>query len=119
MVIKRAFITASLIFAAGIAVAEPVKLDGEAIRQALADKTVVGDQDGRKWRQVFHAGGSTTYREDGGRPSNGRWRVDGDRYCSVWPPSDFWACYDMAMDGETIIFIESGGTEWRATFVDE
>ena len=46
MVIKRALIAASLSLAAGISAAEPIKLDGEAIRQALAGKTVAGNQDG-------------------------------------------------------------------------
>ena len=118
----RTILIVSMCLTAALAFAEPVMMDGPAIRDALSGKIVAGDQNGRKWRQVFHAGGATEYSETNGRPSSpsqGGWRVQGDRYCSVWPPSDVWACYDMAMDGEEILFIESNGTEWRARFVDE
>jgi hypothetical protein len=26
----------------------------------------------------------------------GRWRVQGDLYCAVWPPSDRWSCPEVA-----------------------
>lgn len=117
MVLRTSLITAFVLLASA-ANAEPVKLSGAEIRAALSGKTVLGNQNGREWRQVFFKGGSTDYTQSGGAPSQGRWRVEGDQYCSVWPPSDVWACYDMAMDGDDILFIESGGTEWRARFVD-
>ena len=104
-----------------MASAEPVKLDGPEIHDALAGKTVTGNQDGREWRQVFHEGGSTDYTEINGRstgPSRGNWQVREDQYCSVWPPSDYWACYDMAKDGDEILFIESSGAVWRARYID-
>ncbi len=47
--------------------------------------------------QSFKAGGDTVF--DNGRLSTGQWQVRGGRYCSVWPPSDRWACYDVADDG--------------------
>ena len=108
---------------AGLATAhaEPVRMNGAEITEALAGKIVAGNQKGREWRQEFRASGWTSYRETNGgssSPSEGRWRVQGDQYCSVWPPSDFWACYDMARDGEEIMFVESDGTQWRARYVD-
>lgn len=56
-------------------------------------------------RQTFDADGSTFYED--GRPSLGRWRVTGDQYCSQWPPSDLWACYDVTVKGTGIRFIAS------------
>ncbi len=120
--IRSLFIGVAILAASGVALAAPVKMDGVKIGEALTGKTVAGNQKGREWQQDFQAGGGTTYHETNGRPSSpsqGRWRVGGDQYCSVWPPSEFWACHDMARDGDEIIFIESDGTEWRAKFVDE
>ncbi len=61
--------------------------------------------------QVFYASGRTLY--DEGRESWGYWRVEGDRYCSQWPPADGWACYTVArrtLDG-SIKFIGDSGAE--------
>jgi hypothetical protein len=56
-------------------------------------------------RQTFDADGATFYED--GRPSYGRWRVLGDQYCSQWPPSDLWSCYDVTVNGTGIRFIAS------------
>ena len=80
----------ALAMMAGPAWAEDAKLEGAAITAALAGKSVVYD-DGTK--QVFKAAGQTIF--DNGRQSLGQWAVRGDQYCSVWPPSDVWACYDV------------------------
>jgi hypothetical protein len=39
----------------------------------------------------------TTY-ADHGRDSHGRWSVEGDRYCSVWPPNESKACYAVSVE---------------------
>jgi len=57
--------------------------------------------------QSFFADGSTEY--VAGRPSLGRWEVRGDQYCSVWPPSDHWACYDMMQKPGQLRFIGAAG----------
>lgn len=73
---------------AGAAEETWTRLKGEEIREALSQRSLVyGDGD----VQEFGADGSTVY-EDGKR-STGRWSIRGDRYCSLWPPSDAWACY--------------------------
>ncbi len=66
--------------------------------------------------QTFHEGGSTTYVD--GRPSLGRWRASETQYCSSWPPSDYWECYDLFKDstGKRIRFTSSVGQEWIARF---
>ena len=89
--------------------AEPHRLTGTAIEELLPR---------HRWRyedestQVFFASGGTNYYSS--RLTRGRWRVEGDRYCSVWPPSDVWACYDVFADAQedgtlVIIFVDSGG----------
>jgi len=60
--------------------------------------------------QTFEANGHTDY-FTGGRKSEGRWAIREDKYCSVWPPSDLWACYDVVID-ETemrIFWVEANG----------
>ncbi|WP_170770446.1 hypothetical protein [Ruegeria lacuscaerulensis] len=57
--------------------------------------------------QTFDASGATQYFS--GRPSSGRWAVRGDQYCSTWPPSGLWACYDVLQSGVIIRFIDDRG----------
>ena len=46
--------------------------------------------------QGFAADGATAY--DAGEISYGHWRVQGDQYCSNWPPSDRWDCFAVAVE---------------------
>lgn len=72
----------------GLAVAEAwARLDGPGIEAALTAR-VLAYPDGTM--QDFHAGGRTI-----AGMGEGRWKVDGDRYCSAWPPSERWACYKV------------------------
>ncbi len=93
-------------------------LTGEEIRAALAGKSVTGERRGKSWSQSFDESGATTYVSDG-RPSPGRWRVDGDRYCSQWPPASRWDCYKMTGDltasPPTVTWIYPDGTRWPGT----
>lgn len=82
-------------------------VNGEQIKAALTGHTVFY---GNGATQTFSASGDTQY--DSGHLQPGRWRVDGNRYCSVWPPSDLWACYDVALgaDGQAIRFTADDGS---------
>ena len=84
-------------------------LDGAAISRALSARVL---QYAGGARQDFKADGRTLYESGGGSsgggPSWGSWRVEGDRYCSVWPPSDRWACFEVAARGLEIRFREDG-----------
>ena len=96
----------ALAVAAGPAWAGDAKLEGAAIAAALAGKSVVYD-DGT--RQVFKADGQTIF--DNGRQSLGQWTVRGDQYCSVWPPSDVWACYDVTTRADGAVgFVAADGS---------
>ncbi len=78
-------------------------LTGADIQAALAGVTL----DYGHATQSFSDTGETTYVS--GRPSLGYWNVRGDQYCSVWPPSDHWACYDMAAKPDVLRFISASG----------
>ncbi|WP_420586748.1 hypothetical protein [Ruegeria sp.] len=53
-----------------------------------------------------------------GSPSSGRWAVRDDRYCSLWPPSDLWACYDVQQSGKVIRFVDDAGGTTDGTFAE-
>jgi hypothetical protein len=68
---------------------------------------------GAQW-QEFRASGKTLY--SAGQDSWGYWKVRGDFYCSMWPPSDLWACYGMQTDGTKVRFVGDGGELTVGTF---
>ncbi|CUH81527.1 hypothetical protein TRM7557_03469 [Tritonibacter multivorans] len=76
------------------------RLEGAAISAALTGRTVEYSNGAT---QRFSETGFTEY--DHGEPSFGSWAVRGDRYCSVWPPSDVWACFDVDVAGERLRFM--------------
>jgi len=92
-----------------------VQLDGEAIQSVLTDKEVIYEGE-RSISQAFHASGKTTYVD--ARPSFGNWKVSMTQYCSQWPPSREWTCYDVYRDKEInkIRFIAQSGQVWEAAF---
>jgi len=107
---------AALLLMAGVSVAnEQTKLNSEQIRAFLSDHYVMGNYKGREWKSFFNANGDTHYSEANGRPSNGRWKAENDRYCSQWPPSATWDCYIITASGDELTFVpESGGAKWPA-----
>ncbi len=72
-------------------------LTGPEIAAALSARVVTYDSD---HRQEFMADGRTLYDD-----SRGYWRVEGDRYCSQWPPSDRWSCYSVSVNGVDVRFV--------------
>ena len=97
------------------AFAEQVALSGVEIIDYLSGRSIKGNQDGMHWEQSFDKSGLTTYVQDRGRPSAGRWKAVDNKYCSQWPPSDRWDCYVFTADGEDLTFVpESGGAPWPA-----
>ncbi|HQY43979.1 MAG TPA: hypothetical protein PK450_07340 [Paracoccaceae bacterium] len=83
------------------------RLAGADITLALTARHLVYE-DGAT--QQFNADGGTVY--DAGRPSQGRWRVEGEEYCSLWPPSDRWSCYgvERSSDGLALRFVTQDGS---------
>lgn len=63
--------------------------------------------------QSFAADGGTIYTAQ--NPSTGHWRDEGGRYCSVWPPSESWACYGLERDGARVRFVADDGSATEGT----
>jgi hypothetical protein len=104
----------ALLFAALTASASAEALKGKAIEALLDDTTVfslAGSAD--VWRQSFSRGGQTIYVDAAGQKTFGLWLVRGDKYCSQWPPSDRWVCYEVdggqTPDGKPAVTWISGG----------
>ncbi len=88
------------------------ELSNAQIRPALEGRTL---QYENAW-QSFRASGRTLY--NAGQDSWGYWRVEGDRYCSQWPPSDLWACYTLERNGDRLRFVGAGGEITEGTYAD-
>ena len=113
----RAVAAAAVLAASGVSAGEGwTTLDGAAISEALSGRALVYD-DGA--RQEFLPGGATPFVAGESR-SEGRWRVEGDRYCSVWPPSDRWVCSGVgrSADGQGIRFVADDGSIAEGRYVD-
>ncbi len=97
----RRFAIAALLVCASPALAEEewIPLSGPEIVTALTDRKL---DYANAW-QEFRASGRTLY--NAGADSWGYWQVRGDQYCSQWPPSGLWDCYDMARKGDMLRFI--------------
>ena len=94
------------------------KLTDPEIRAALSDHTLQGTgEDGKTWQQVFQESGATFY-SVGSAQSQGQWTVRGDQYCSQWPPNESWACYDMAEEAGTYVFISASGRKTAGTVLN-
>ncbi len=76
--------------------------DDAAITEALAGQVIVYDAYSL---QHFGAEGDTQFVTE--RMSDGRWAARGGQYCSTWPPSDTWDCYDFQVNGDRVRFISS------------
>ncbi|MEM6310096.1 MAG: hypothetical protein AAF754_08600 [Pseudomonadota bacterium] len=92
---------------------EFVPMTGADVLDALTGSTLLYDSG--SW-QDFRASGRTLY--NAGQDSWGYWAVRDDQYCSQWPPSDMWACYDMARAGDVIRFIGQAGDTTDGRFKD-
>ncbi len=86
--------------------AEERTLKGDEIAQFLENVITFG----KGSRQTFSSDGTTAYSQ-GGRYSAGRWQVQGDKYCSQWPPNTSWACYGVIIDETENRIIWEDGSE--------
>lgn len=89
-----------------------VAMNGAQITAALTERTLKYSSATQK----FYASGRTLY--DTGRPSWGYWRVERDQYCSQWPPSDLWACYNMEQRAEVVRFVGAQGDTTDGVYID-
>lgn len=106
----------------GLARAEIKNLDGPAIESVLSGNTVKGTRpNGTPWMQYFDKTGRTQYREAGAMIQTGLWEVRGNKFCSKWPPSDLWSCYqiqgDLVQAPVILKWLFSDGDEWDGHLV--
>ena len=96
----------ALLFLGTSAHAAERKLSGVEIAKLLP--TVIAT--GTDTRQTFSKAGATTYTFKG-RDSYGTWRVQGEQYCSQWPPTAGWDCYTVLADedAESIVWVGHSG----------
>jgi hypothetical protein len=90
-------------------------LDGAGVAKALTSRVLQYKDNAQ---QDFFADGRTLYQT---RDSSwGKWRVDNDRYCSIWPPADGWACFSVSIsdDGLRIQFTDSDGSNTDGKYID-
>ncbi len=100
-----------LLLMVSAAIAQERNLKGAEITAALSDQTFVGADPADKIEQIFQKSGLTLYTANGAQ-SIGSWKVEADKYCSVWPPSEYWACYTVALQEKTITFVSTSGTRY-------
>lgn len=105
----RAIIVAGMLWPGAALAWEP--LTGPAITEALSGQTLIYDA---LTFQTFHASGQTDHVTE--RVSSGRWDVRGDQYCSSWPPSETWTCYDMEAEGDRVRFVAADGSQSEGRF---
>ena len=108
----RRFALMLILCAAPVAAEEWRGLDGAEIAAALTDRVLVYDDA----QQDFRASGRTLY--NAGQDSWGYWNVRGDQYCSMWPPSDLWACFDLEAKGEMLRFVGQSDDITEAVYKD-
>ena len=112
----RAILLIVMFLTTSYAFAEDWKqLNSEEITTALTDKEIVYKNQ-RNSSQTFYANGETGFVD--GRPSLGNWRVENNQYCSQWPPSTTWACYDVYLhiNGTIVRFLGDDEINWDGTY---
>jgi hypothetical protein len=83
-------------------------LSGVGIAALLTDATLYGTDNGQPSEQVFQKSGVTFYSVPNGQ-SQGSWKIEGNKYCSAWPPNPSWVCYDVINDGAAVTFVSPSG----------
>jgi len=104
----------SVFIAATSAAAETVKLSGQQIMEVLSDRVVLSTDPHDVSQQLFQKAGATFFSR-GSNQTQGLWKVVGNKYCSVWPPSENWVCYDVMKNGDVVQFMAPSGnvSDWK------
>ena len=90
------------------------RLDAETLKTLLSDITLSSTETGRDMQQVFRASGSTFIIDtETGQQSQGFWKLQGDKYCSQWPPSENWECFDVYGNDQGVVFVSSYGKRFQ------
>ena len=99
------------------AIAAERPLTGPEITVLLSGNTALGKTDRGPWKQYFDTAGGTAYASGTG-VSRGAWAVQGNKFCSQWPPNEAWVCYAVTGDLEgqprTLTWIGAVGSRYPA-----
>jgi hypothetical protein len=87
-------------------------LKSAEITSVLTDVVLYATVNGQPADQIFQKSGVTFYNAAGNQ-SQGTWKVEGDQYCSTWPPNPSLSCYNVARDGNKITFIAKDGKRFE------
>ncbi|WP_298257068.1 hypothetical protein [uncultured Litoreibacter sp.] len=89
-------------------------LTGAQAEMALSDRGLIYEGA----TQHFYPSGRTLYTS--GHETWGTWRIEGDAYCSQWPPAAGWACYKIERnaDSTALKFIGDSGAETIGRYAD-
>lgn len=97
---------------AGVARAEPVAMGAAEIETLLAGNTITGTWNGSGYQQYFEFGGVTMYLPATGANDAGKWRVDAENQAyESWWRSTGWTAYKVLRDGDTYLWVDSGGKQ--------
>lgn len=106
VVVQKTLIAVAITVAGAAAAQDWVLQDDAGITAALGDKTVVYDA---YTLQTFDAAGTTQFVTE--RAADGRWTARRGQYCSTWPPSAGWDCYDVYLSGNQVRFVGKDKSE--------
>jgi hypothetical protein len=109
--LRITLLTTNLLFSTQAIAAETILKTAE-ITALLTDVVLNAEDNGQPANQIFQKNGVTFYNA-GGSQSQGAWKVEGNQYCSIWPPNPSWACYDVARDGDKVTFIAKSGKRFE------
>jgi hypothetical protein len=96
------------------ALAAETTLKQAEIAGVLTDSILYSKDNTQEIEQIFQKSGVTFY-SMGSSQSQGNWKIENDQYCSVWPPNQTWACYDLVRDGDKVTFIAKSGKRTEMT----
>jgi hypothetical protein len=109
--LRITLLTTSLLYSTQAFAAETILKNAE-ITALLTDVVLKAEGNNQPTSQIFQKSGVTFYNA-GGSQSQGTWKVEGDQYCSTWPPNPSWACYEVARDGDKVTFIAKSGKRFE------
>ena len=109
----RALVMMALLWPGMAGAQDWVRQDDDGIHAALANRTLRYDA---YTTQFFGKDGFTRFITE--RAADGQWAARDGQYCSVWPPSDVWTCYDLYVAGNRVQFIGSDRSVSTGTYAD-
>ncbi len=111
---KNLFLMVCLSLLIATAQAAEKKLGAGELKDLLSNIRLTSTETGREIEQVFQASGATfTIDVETHQQSQGFWKLQGDKYCSQWPPSENWECFDVYGNDQGVVFVSSYGKRYQ------